>query len=82
MKAVLILLVSLMTVTVSAKSVKIDFSAAIEQSQQERTQTAEQIQDYLEVAKPHMQERMPLAEAKKNLFRGASESVQLVADVK
>lgn len=80
MKAVLILIVSLTTITVSAK--KIDFSSAIEQSQQERTHTATQIQEYLEVRKSHMVERKPQAEAKKNLFRGENESVQLVADVK
>lgn len=80
MKAVLILLVSLTTISVSAK--KIDFNGAIEQSQQEKAQTAEQIQNYLEVGKSHMIERKPQAEAKKNLFRGDSESLQLVADVK
>lgn len=89
MKHFLFLLVSLMTISVSAK--KIDFSAAIEKSQQEKVQTAEQIQDYLEVSKSHMDDRKPLAEAKKNLFRApasveseiknSSETIQLIADV-
>lgn len=89
MKTVLILLVSLTTISVSAK--KIDFSGAIEQSHQERIQTAEQIKEYLAVGTSHMQERQPQAEAKKNLFRGVSSTsveikhelqpVQLIADV-
>lgn len=90
MKHTLFLLVSVMTISVSAK--KIDFSAAIEKSQQEKSQTAVQIQDYLEVSKSHMDERKPLAEVKKNLFRAPAsiqseandiqESAQLIADVK
>lgn len=87
MKNFLFILVTLATITVSAK--KIDFGSAIEQSHQERLQTAEQIQDYLEVSKSHMQERKPAAEAKKDLFRGVQvgpieikEAVHVVADVK
>ena len=87
MKNFLFLLVTLTAITVSAK--KIDFGGAIEQSQQERIQTAGQIQDYLDVGKSHMQERKPMADAKRDLFRGVASTptevkpqLQLVADIK